>query len=173
MAVSKRLSDGWQLNASYAATKQDIPLGPSEPSLPYNPNAEIFAANRTWEWIGKISGAYTFPHAIIASANYEHRSGDPGARQVLFRGRRQIPSILLNVEPIGTFRLPSTNLVDLGVAKRLSLRAGHTLEVRAEVFNALNINTTRAWNLRSGASYLVPSLIVSPRIAQFGVSYGF
>jgi outer membrane receptor protein involved in Fe transport len=173
VSAFKRLSDGWQLTGSYSATKQDIPFGPSDPALPFNPNAEIFVANQTWEWTGKLSGAYTLPYAILASANYEYRSGDAGARQVLFRGGRQIPSIALNVEPIGTRRLPSTNLLDLSVAKRFSLRAGQRLEVRAEVFNALNINTTRAWNLRSGASFLVPTMIVSPRIAQLGASYTF
>jgi carboxypeptidase family protein len=173
VSASKRLSDGWQFTGSYSATKQDIPFGPSDPALAYNPNAEIFVANRTWEWTGKMSGAYTLPYAILASANYEYRSGDAGARQVLFRGGRQIPSIALNVEPVGTRRLPSTNLLDLSLAKRFTLRAGQRLEVRAEVFNALNINTTRAWNLRSGASFLVPTSIVSPRIAQLGASYTF
>ena len=173
VSAAKRLSDGWQLTGSYSATKQDIRFGPSDPALPFNPNAEIFVANQTWEWIGKMSGAYTLPYAIVSSANYEYRSGDPGARQVLFRGGRQIPSITLNVEPIGTRRLPSTHLLDFSLAKRFSLRTGHRLEVRAELFNALNINTTRSWTLRSGSSFLIPTSIVSPRIAQVGASYAF
>ena len=173
LAATKRVSRGWQFSGSYSATKQNIPYGPSQPALPLTPNAEIFTAVNTWEWIGKASGAYTFPWELVASANYEHRSGEPGARQVLFTGGAQIPSIVLNVEPIGAQRLPSTNLVDISIGKRLALARGHKLELRLEVFNTLNINTTRAWNLRSGSNFLVPTSIVSPRIAQLGASYSF
>jgi Carboxypeptidase regulatory-like domain len=173
VGIAKRLSGGWQFRSSYSATKLDIPFGTSTPALAYNPNAEIFAANRTWEWTGKLSGGYTFPYKIIGSVNYENRSGDPGARQVLFTGGAQIPSIVLNVEPIGSRRLPSTNLLDISAAKVLPLRPGHKLEIRVEVFNALNINTARAWNLRSGASFLIPTTIVSPRVVQFSTQYTF
>ena len=62
---------------------------PRRRAIPYNPNAEINAANNTWEWTGKFSGAYTFPLGIIASANFEHRSGDAaGAAGALYRRPR-------------------------------------------------------------------------------------
>jgi hypothetical protein len=174
LGTTRRLSSGWQFQASYSATKSSIPYGTSYPTaLAFNPNAEIFTANRTWEAIGKVSGTYTFPFSIMASGNYEYRRGDPQARQVLFRGGQQIPSIVLNVEPIGALRLPSTNVVNVAVAKRFPLRAGHRLETRIDVFNLFNINTVRARTLRSGPSFLIPTDVVSPRIAQFSASYVF
>ena len=67
VAGIKRLSQGWQLLAAYSATKstsrsvqqQQGTNGHARCAL--NPNAEIYAANNTWEWTGKMSGAYTFP----------------------------------------------------------------------------------------------------------------
>jgi len=180
VAGTKRLSQSWQFNASYTATKSNLPFASR---LAFNPNVEINTADRTWEWTGKVSGAYTFPYAIIASTNFEYRSGAPQARQVLFTGGRTVRSLVVNVEPIGSLRLPSTNLLDVRVGKRFSLGAARSLELRADIYNALNINTTVTRVLRSGPEFLktgVPSAsgtvvqaIVLPRIAQLGASFSF
>jgi carboxypeptidase family protein len=191
VAATRRLSQGWQLMTAYTATKMNIPFtdrlanpAASAPIVAFNPNLEINTAVRSWEWTGKISGAYTLPYAIIASANFEHRSGAPQARQVLFTGGRQIRSIVLNVEPIGSLRLPSTNLVDVRATKRVPLGAGRALDLRVDVFNALNINTVVGRNVQSGSSFLAliggtsalgagASSIVTPRILQLGASFTF
>lgn len=186
---TRRLARGWQFSASYSATKAHIPFTCSDGTNPngltrgcaVNPNAEINAANDTWEWSGKISGAYTLPYGITASANYDHRSGIPQARQVLFTGGQTIRSVLINVEPIGTIRLPATNLIDIRTAKRFPLGAGRSLEVRVDVFNLLNDNTIIRRVLQSGTSYLLPftagsnatTSIVLPRIVQVGTSFTF
>jgi len=149
LSSSKRLSKSWQLMIAYTATKKDVPFSPR---LAYNPNAEINIADRTWEWTTKISGAYTFPHGIVASANFENRSGEPQARQVLFTGGTQIRSIVLNVEPLGTLRLPSTNLLNLRAGKRFHMGTKRSLEVRADVFNAMNVDTVTSRILRSGSN---------------------
>jgi hypothetical protein len=138
-------------------------------------------ANNTWEWSGKISGAYVLPYGITASANYDHRSGNPQARRVLFTGGQTIRSFLMNVEPIGTIRLPNTNLVDIRTAKRFPLGGGRSMEVRVDVFNLLNVNTVIRRVLQSGSSYLLPftagsnatTSIILPRIVQVGTSFTF
>jgi hypothetical protein len=91
----------------------------------------------------------------------------------------------VNVEPIGTLRLPSTNLLDLRVAKRFPLGARRSLELRADVFNSLNTNTTVVRVLRSGPDFLltgggltaagtaVLDAIIYPRILHIGASYEF
>jgi hypothetical protein len=126
-------------------------------------------------------GAYTLPFQIIASANFEHRTSTPQARQVLLAGGRQIRSILVNVEPLGTFRLPDTNLLDFRGAKRLSLGGARALELRVDVFNAMNINTIRQRIVQSGATFMLPftaganasQSILLPRIVQAGASFNF
>jgi hypothetical protein len=92
VAASKRMSNRWMMMASYSATKLHVPFVSNTAGLTdftggggltvilatFDPNAEIFAENNTWEWIGRLSGAYIFPWDVTASANFEQRSGDPG-----------------------------------------------------------------------------------------------
>ena len=101
------------------------------------PNDEINRADRTWEWNGKMMGAYIFPADVQLSANYEHRSGDVFARQVRFTGGQTIPAIVLNVEPIGSQRTPNLNLVTFRVEKTFAC-SDH-----AEARGATRICTTR------------------------------
>src|ERR1700686_1532304 len=134
VAASPRYSSRWELLASFTATKRDLPVAPvlvanvvqSSSSQEfnsntlvgdYNPNAEIFTADHNWESAGKLSGAYTFPLGVLFSASYEHRGGYPWARAGLAGGGKTIPSLLVNVEPIGARRFPATNQVDLRFEK--------------------------------------------------------
>ena len=77
------------------------------------------------------------------------------------------------------------NLLNVRAAKRVSLGAGRSVELRADVYNATNINTTITRVLRSGAEYLktgtpntaggtgVIQAIVLPRIVQIGATFSF
>jgi hypothetical protein len=189
VAALKRLSQGWQLSLAYSATKSTQPFtcgnnNTQTSRCAWNPNAEIFAANNIWERTGKVSGAYTFPWDIIGSVNYEFRSGTPQARQVLLTGGQAISSLVVNAEEVGSIALPNSNMVDLRASKRLALGGGRSLELRADIFNATNANTTLVRVLRSGPEYLKPGVpftgqlavvqaTVLPRIMQFGAAFTF
>ncbi len=170
VAGTRRLNSSWQANLSFSATKHDSPFDDRQP---LNPNSEINTANQYWEYTAKASGGYVLPFNIVASANYERRQGGPQARQVQFGGGQTIQSIVLNVEPIGSIRLPSTNLIDFRFAKRIRIAGAHTLEARFDFFNVLNANFVTARNLRASSTYLVPSAIILPRILQVGLTYNF
>jgi hypothetical protein len=186
IALFKRLSNRWQLLTSFALTKRNVPIVASATastatfefdsnvvSGDLNPNAEINTADRELEWEQKVSGVYVLPLQITASANFEHRSGLPWARQVRFTGGRTIPNITLNVEPIGTRRLPNTNQLDLRMEKAFALNAGQKVAVRFNVFNALNANTVLNVTRLSSVNFSLPTEIMPPRIAEFSVSYSF
>ena len=188
IAVMKRPAQGWQVGASYSSTWSDVPiacgtsgsgLGSGTPVVwatsrcLRNLNVAFNTADNTREWQTKLSGAYTLPFGILLSGNYDIRSGAPQARQVVFTGGRTIRSIALNVEPRGSFYLPNTHELDVRAAKRVSFGPARSLEARVDIYNALNKNTTRAWNLQSGANYLRPSLIMFPRILQIGATLNF
>jgi hypothetical protein len=79
----------------------------------------------------------------------------------------------LNVEPIGSIWLPNTHELDMRIAKRLNFGGGRSLELRDDIYNALNKGTVRERNLQSGANYLRPSLIMFPRILQIGTTFTF
>jgi hypothetical protein len=169
-AASKRLADRWQFMASYSSTKLNL----NQPPLSdFNPNTEIFAADHTREWLGRISGAYTFPANVQVSANFEHRSGTPFARQVSVRGGQQIPSLTVNVEPIGTRRLPNLNLLHLRVEKSFALAQRHRLSLRFNIYNATNVNTVLTATTLSGPNFLQPTSIAPPRLAELGAAYNF
>jgi hypothetical protein len=138
-----------------------------------NPNQAFNTAFHTREWQTKLSGAYSLPYGILASANYDIRSGAPQARQVLFTGGQAIRSITLNVEPIGSIALPNTHELDVRAAKRVNLGVGRSVELRADIYNALNKGTVRDRTLLSGANYLRPTVILFPRILQVGATFTF
>jgi hypothetical protein len=92
---------------------------------------------------------------------------------VLFTGGSTIRSISLNVEPIGSFSLPNTHELDVRLAKRVNLGSARSLELRGDIYNALNKGTIKTWSLQSGPNYLRPSNILFPRILQLGVTFNF
>ncbi len=156
VAVMKRPAQGWQIGSSFSSTWVDVPiscgasgsgLGSGSPLIWYttrcltNPNQVFNTANQTREWQAKVSGAYNLPFGILASANYDIRNGLRVARQVLFTGGTAIRSISLNVEPIGSFSLPRTHELDVRVAKRVNLGAARSVELRFDIYNALNKGT--------------------------------
>jgi hypothetical protein len=182
LSLYKRLSRRWQLLASFSATKKDFPImttaagsevNQNVQSGDLNPNAEINTADRTWEWTAKFSGVYILPAQISLSAQLEHESGVVFARQAIFRGGRTIPSITLNVEPVGTRRLPNTNQLDLRAEKSFGLPQGQKVAVRVNIFNVLNANTVLSSVRTSGPNFLRPTAIMPPRIAEFSASYAF
>jgi hypothetical protein len=190
MAI-KRSSDNWQLNASYTTTWFDVPVtcgdagtgsGTNRWRCYTNPNIGINSADKTREWQAKLSGAYTFPYGILASTNYDIRSGPAQARQVLLAGGATIRSLLLNVEEIGSLRLPNTHEMDIRLAKRVNLGTARWVELRADIYNVLNKSTTMpsadteaitGWVLQSGADFRRPLNIMYPRIIQFGATMTF
>jgi len=187
LAVVKRLSNRWQFLGSYSATKKDIPnygflsagsfatgsFDSAHQVGNLTPNDEINRSDRTWEWNGKMMGAYVFPAEVQLSANYEHRSGDVFARQVRFTGGQTIPAIVLNVEPIGTQRTPNLNLMTFRVEKAFRIQTTQKLGVRLNVYNALNASTATVVEARAGSSFLRPRNILPPRIFELSATYDF
>jgi len=192
LATIKRLSNRWQLVASYSTTNKHWPIGAaglsrgtgfgtSSPTFSaagdnagfLNPNTEINTSDNTWEWDSKVSGTYVFPAEVLVSGNFHHTSGDPFARQVRFTGGKTIPFIVLNVDPIGTYRRPNLNVVTLRVEKAFTLLRAHKATISLNVYNALNANTVTALQNRSGGSFLQPLAILPPRLAEVSLSYRF
>jgi hypothetical protein len=80
---------------------------------------------------------------------------------------------VINTDPLGTLRLPTTSYVDLRIDKSFQLLGSQRVAVRVNFFNLLNANTIQTWNQRAGATYLYPTLILRPRLMEFGAQYTF
>jgi hypothetical protein len=81
--------------------------------------------------------------------------------------------MVLNAEPIGSIRLPNTNIVDLRVEKSIRLSTRQRVLVRANLYNVTNTNAIASWTVRSGPDFLKPTAITLPRIIEFSGSYSF
>jgi outer membrane receptor protein involved in Fe transport len=179
LAVSKRFTNGFQFQGSYSATKKNIPLintsggGLTVGVNTYDPNAEINTSDKTWEWLGRLSGAYRVKWDVLVSANYERRSGTATARTVSFTGGKQIPSISLRVEPIGSIRMPDINLLDLRAEKTIRLTSSQRVAVRLNIFNAANVSTVTSETVLSGPNFGRATAIVPPRTFELSASYTF
>ena len=184
VAAIKRLSNRWQFMASYSRTKKHRPIirdleirNYSAISMIeagfFNPNAEINQSDNTSDWDAKLSGAYILPADVTLSANFQHISGDPFGRTVVFEGGQTIPEIELNVEPIGTHRLPNVNNLTVRAEKTFRLPGAQRIAVRLNVYNALNANPATRVRIQSGGNFLRPRSIMPPRLAEFSASYTF
>ena len=130
---------GWQLNASFSATKRDIPfingLDPTEQGssvqlADFDPELGVQRRRqRPGSGRPKSPAATSSPIGCWSRPIIEYRSGEPWARQVQFRGGVTIPTQVLRVEEIGARRLPNRTLVNLRAQK--SLRLGQEQAARA------------------------------------------
>ena len=104
IGIDKRMSNRWQVQASYLATKKRHVgrrrrrhAGPAEPEREFLPEEPDLGQRRS-----ASSGSYQAPYGILASAMYEYQSGAAQARDVLFRtGLKQLSSVTLRMEPFG------------------------------------------------------------------------
>jgi hypothetical protein len=169
-SVAKRLSNGWQLNGSYLATRKNTWVA----GVPVTPNEEFFPKNQTWETTMRVWGSFVAPWGILASGIYEYQSGTPLARDVLFRtGLRQLTSVTLRMEPVGARQLPAVKLLNLRAGKQFRLPGGQRVAVDFDLYNALNRNDATAQTVRSGTNFDRITAILPPRVARLGFRYSF
>lgn len=181
LAFDKNLSNGWMLSTAFSMTKTHNPymnaltvseFTTSSRAANDDPNAEFNTANNTWEWLGRITGSYTLPWRITASGVMEHRSGVAWARQAVFNSPI-LGNLTMNVEPIGTRRLPNTTVFDVRVEKTVGLPKGHSARLQFNLYNVMNSNTVQAVVLTSGSRFNQPTSILTPRVAELGIAYRF
>jgi len=190
VAAMKRMSNRWQLNAAYTATKKrNVGLSYAvQTGGAFDPNFEINRVDNTWEWLSRIVGTYLFPYDIQVAANVTYQSGDPWARTVSVRGGQTVRSLVMRAEPHGSQRTENNLMVSLRTQKVLQLRAGHQLRVGANIINLLNGNYIASGsngvpdiNMRSGpefgwvsgGAYGVGDALARPLIGEVEVTYSF
>jgi outer membrane receptor protein involved in Fe transport len=92
---------------------------------------------------------------------------------VLFRtGLRQLSTLTLRMEPLGSVRLPGVKLLNLRASKQFMVQ-GTRLSFDADLYNALNANDATTMSVASGPTYGRITAIVPPRVARVGLSIHF
>jgi hypothetical protein len=188
---TKRMSNRWQVLMGYtfSQTRQE------GLSVSTNPNNFINAEGPVTGQIGdrphqfKVTGTYILPwYDIGLAANFNSQSGAAITRQVNTQ-QTVGGNTSVNVEPLGSYRLPSRTAADLRLFKTATFGT-RALDVSVDFHNITNANTY--WDARTlsgtislrqdgnptGTVNVVPqfgspSQVYAPRNVRFNVAFRF
>jgi Carboxypeptidase regulatory-like domain len=198
ITATKRMSGRWQMVAGYTFARSRI----EGLSVNINPNSLINVtgplAGQNTNFNGqigdrphqlKLTGTYLLPfYGIGIAANLNAQSGIPITRQVVV-AQTVGGNSTVNVEPLGSFRLPSRTTGDLRFFKTQSF-GSRSLEVAVNISNVGNVNTF--WDARTLGGTLnfrqngdpagqintlpqfgSPSQVYGPRNVRFDIAFRF
>jgi hypothetical protein len=188
---TKRMSNRWQMlmGYTYSQTRQ------SGISVNTNPNNFINAEGPVTGQTGdrphqfKVTGTYILPFYDIGfAANLNRQSGAAITRQIN-TAQTVGGNTSVNVEPLGSYRLPTRTAADLRFFKNTNL-GSRSLDVSVDVHNIANANTL--WDARTlggtiglrqngeptGAINTVPQFgspaqVYGPRNIRFNAAFRF
>ena len=188
---TKRMSNRWQMLVGYTYSQTRV----EGVSVNTNPNNLINAEGPVTGQIGdrphqfKLTGTYILPFWDIGFAgNLNRQSGAVITRQ-LTTAQTVGGNSTINVEPLGSFRLPTRTAADLRLFKNVNFGA-RALEMSVDFHNITNTNTfwdartlSGTINLRqdgnpTGAVNTVPQFgspaqVFGPRNIRFNVAFRF
>jgi hypothetical protein len=132
----------------------------------------------------KLNGSYPLPYDIFVSAVYQNLPGpsytadwpapvasiQPSLGRVLSGGARTATVPLL--APQLEFEDRTTRL-DVRLAKSVRLGQGIRIQGNVDLYNLLNSSSILATTSAYGARWLVPTLVLEPRILQFSAQVNF
>jgi hypothetical protein len=144
-----------------------------------DPNAQINAYgalgyDATYQL--NVAGAYRFPFGIESSFALRAASGLPLNRtysvtRTILPTLNQV-SVSVKLAPNGFYRLPSTKILDLRLAK--SVKVGFAnLQFVADIFNALNSSANTGEVTIVGPSLGRPSALLEGRFVRMGIQMKF
>jgi hypothetical protein len=188
---TKRMSNRWQMlmGYTYSQTRQE------GLSVNTNPNALINAEGPVTGQTGdrphqfKVTGTYILPfYDIGLAANLNRQSGAVITRSIN-TAQTVGGNTAVNVEPLGSYRLPTRTAADVRFFKNTNL-GSRTLELSVDLHNVTNTNTF--WDARSlggtinlrqngdpaGAINTVPQFgspaqVFGPRNIRFNAAFRF
>ncbi len=182
VSANKRYGDRWSMNASFSYTWSEEfgnnyfnnRFGTAVPgnsfshfgSYPLTPNEPTH--NDFTNWNVKFAGTMDAGWGVRVTPVWKVQSGAPYGRFIVAALNYSSAQTVL-VEPIGTRRQDTVNIVDIRTEKQLRLAQKVRLGLFLDVFNLFNSNTAVNIIWQSGASFEKASTVLGPRIAKFGV----
>jgi hypothetical protein len=180
----KRMSNRWMLMGGFAYGKTEGDTYYSNLADLNNPNFKFRhgVLDTDVPFTVKLSGVYEAPLGLRVSGSYEHYTGYPESTTVQVTSATvaltQVTQVL-RVDPQGTVRLPSNDVVNMRVSKVLQF--GRTRITPAlDIFNVTNSNVIQAWAQQLGPTYhRITGLnvggggILRPRMFRFGLNVSF
>lgn len=172
VTARKRYSDRWMLNGSLALGSTPQHFG--EDGFRDPTNIEFIEGSqdnsRNARWVVKLSGLYSFPWGVNASAFFNARQGFPFYRSIRSPNRSGgIGRANVKFEKDGETRYPNFYTLDARLEKAFMLRTVR-LTASLDVFNIGNANTVLDREGRQNVSSANRVFeILAPRVTRFGV----
>jgi hypothetical protein len=194
LTATKRLSHRWQGTFSLVLSKSEgrLPsstLGPRSSQtatpgsfgrFPNGPNDFVntdglLIADRPV--IAKAQVIYGLPWGVTVSANVQHQTGRPWARQIRVSGLGFPASPTIYVEPLdGSQRLPNLDIIDMRLQKSFDFpHSTMRADFYVDALNLTNNDTSENVGSRLGtsSSFGLPTSFILPRRAMIGVRFRF
>ena len=202
--LTKRFTNRWQMLAGYTLSKNkidDVTLD-SSPNFLINANGNISpdvfvtgstrcqgcgASNADRPNQFKLTGMYILPfHDVIVSGNFSSQQGPAATRQIS-RNVGFNTNQIINLEPLGSTRLPVLNKLDVRVGKVFKLN-NREFEATVDFDNVTNSATV--WQVRNRTEsavftdpttgqrqtltqFMSPAAILGPRTVVLRAAYKF
>jgi Carboxypeptidase regulatory-like domain len=200
LQVLKKMSQGWMLRVGFAWNDWQQHVGAGAIVDPNNlvggtnrsgPAVENDSANSIWinsTWQFNVSGAVQAPFGFLVAGNFYGRQGFPLLYDVAVTtyDLNPLSSPVLQIGPVGAYRLPDVFLLDLHVERPIAIGPAITVTPMIDCFNAANSHTvlTRDGNVGTYDVTMVPVLtpnpkfnapgeLLSDRLFRFGVRVTF
>jgi hypothetical protein len=124
-------------------------------------------------WTAKVNSTYQAPWDIFLTPALRVQSGQPFGRTFLAGAANGINygSQRVLTEKLGARTQDNIVILDLRAEKRFKVAKGTTLSGFVDVYNISNSDAASNITWQSGTSFLLPSTIIGPRIARFGLKY--
>ena len=178
--VTRRTRGRWSLGAGFSYTwNGDQASGYSGQAARGNPypltpndliNTGAGGRHEFTTWTATAHSTYQAPWDVRVTPVLRHQSGQPFGRTFTTGQLGYASAVTLLAEPIGSRRMDNITIVDLRVEKQVRLKGNRRVSGFLDVFNGFNANPEQNVIWSSGSSFLRPLTIVSPRIAQVGVT---
>jgi len=195
LAVSKRMSNRWQMITSYVWSRLDgdLPLDYTNPNnqLDYVGQGSTDTTGSTTSFdqphAFKVLGSYQAPYGITVGANFQSLSGLPRDRNVSVPFSQGTAN--LRMERRGTYRADTLSLLSLRAEKSFTINGPRRASLLVELHNALNSSAgqvgygTVTRNFANQAAFDAARLgtsyfgriqeIVAPRVLKLGFRFVF
>ena len=181
IAAHRRVRESWSLSAGFAHTwtlEQANAYGSQvvrQNEFVLTPNDLINTVaggrHRMRTWTALAWGTFRAPWRFQVTPLLRHQSGQPFGRTISAAMNYGVVRVL--AEPIGTRRTDHVTLLDVRVEREFWQAGPRRIAAFLDVFNLLNANPDQEVNWSSGAAFLQPLAVVSPRIARIGVRASF
>jgi len=168
---------GGLVSDTTATSGQSATLDLNDPNLLLFPTGIIGNDSR---YAFRLSGSYRAPYdiqfagSLVSNTGYPYTSSYSVTRALAAAGgvtlTRASQTVMLSDR--GDERLPSVTLIDLRISRSFKFGT-RRIEPTFDIFNLGNASTVTTLTSGVGATYLVPTSIVSPRIMKVGFAINF